>query len=254
MTASASERHDRNWIATFEAMADGLPNGFRLGTPTVLVAATGTPISNKVIVIDPSPDPADLAAAVELVRARGVPYDVFVRSTYERALEVVADAGFVRGGDMPCMTCELPLVGPRRVPDGFEIRAVDQASMADFQAVAAEAFGMPAPMARTVFRPELLDFDDMRAFVGYVEDRPVACAASYQTDDIVGIYTVATVAAARGRGYGTAITAAAMVDTPAPATLAVLQASDMGRPVYERMGFRTVHQQAVFREPDAAHA
>ena len=252
MTASASERHDRNWITTFEAMADGLPSGFRLATPTVLVAASGTPISNKVIVIERSPDPADLAAAVELVRAHGVPYDVFVRSTYERALEVVADAGFVRGGEMPCMTCELPMVGRRQVPDGFEIRVVDHASMADFQAVAADAFGMPAQMARTVFRPELLDLGDMRAFVGYAGGHPVACAASYQTDDIVGIYTVATVSAARGGD--TAPRSPQRPWTAPRPRLAVLQASDMGRPVYERMGFRTVHHQAVFREPGAAHA
>ena len=57
---------------------------------------------------------------------------------------------------------------------------------------------------------------------------------------------------ARGRGYGAAVTAAAMRQTGAPASLAILQASAMGRPVYERMGFRTVHAMAVFEEGGGA--
>jgi len=49
---------------------------------------------------------------------------------------------------------------------------------------------------------------------------------------------VATLPEARGRGYGEAVSWAATLCRPElPATL---QASSMGRPVYERMGYRSV--------------
>ena len=53
----ASAAHDRNWITTFAALAGALPRGFALVTPTVRVAASGTAIRNKVIVIDPVATP-----------------------------------------------------------------------------------------------------------------------------------------------------------------------------------------------------
>jgi GNAT superfamily N-acetyltransferase len=59
-----------------------------------------------------------------------------------------------------------------------------------------------------------------------------------------GIYAMATAPAARGRGYGEAITwAATLCRSDLPATL---QASDMGLPVYTRMGYRTVAEFTVW--------
>jgi GNAT superfamily N-acetyltransferase len=79
---------------------------------------------------------------------------------------------------------------------------------------------------------------DYHLWLGYVDGRPVTCAIAHVSAGVVGIHFVATLPEARGRGYGAAITSrAASTDPTLPA---VLQASDLGRPVYERLGF-TVH-------------
>lgn len=244
-----SALHDGNWIATFEALAGALPNGFALLTPTVRVAASGTAIMNKVIVTDPDPRPDDLAEALGIVRHRGVPYDVFVRSSWQRAADAVAGLGLVRSGEMPCLACDLPM-RERGAPPELEVRSIGPSEIGDFQAVARDGFEMPDSLVTAVFRSDMLEMEWLRAVVGYVGGRPVACAASYLTDDVIGIYTVATVPAARGRGYGTAVTEAAMDGTRA--RLAVLQASEMGQPVYERMGYRVVHHEAIFNERRAS--
>jgi hypothetical protein len=52
------------------------------------------------------------------------------------------------------------------------------------------------------------------------------------------------VAEARGRGYGEAITwAATLADPSVPA---MLVATDMGRPVYERMGYSVLDRWTFF--------
>jgi GNAT superfamily N-acetyltransferase len=85
-----------------------------------------------------------------------------------------------------------------------------------------------------LFAPPVLG-GDFHLWVGYVDGRPVTCAIAQVSDSVVGIHFVATLAEMRGRGYGAAITARAASTNPL--LPAVLQASDLGRPVYERIGF-----------------
>ena len=84
-------------------------------------------------------------------------------------------------------------------------------------------------------------------FLGSVAGRPVATAAGHVAAGVVAIELVATMADARGRGYGEAVTwAATLVDPTRPA---VLIASDLGRPVYERMGYVAVSRWTFLHRP-----
>jgi GNAT superfamily N-acetyltransferase len=75
----------------------------------------------------------------------------------------------------------------------------------------------------------------MRMFVGLVDGRGVTGATSIVGHGVNHVEWVATLESARGKGYGAAITwAATLADATVPA---MLIASDMGRPVYERMGY-----------------
>ena len=87
----------------------------------------------------------------------------------------------------------------------------------------------------------------MRYFVGYQDDLPVGCAAAYVGEREVGVYMVATLPEERGKGYGAALTAAAI--EAAPHLPAVLQASDMGQPVYRRLGFQDISSYALWYKP-----
>jgi len=121
------------------------------------------------------------------------------------------------------------------------------AALREAGALIDEAFeigGSPTPLLRTGCLGEAF-----RVWVGRVEGRPVTTATAYVSDGFVGVYAVATTADARGRGYGEAVTWAATLSRPdLPATL---QASEQGRSVYERMGYRTVAEFVVWERDRA---
>jgi predicted GNAT family acetyltransferase len=69
-----------------------------------------------------------------------------------------------------------------------------------------------------------------------------------RTGNTIGVYNIATLEMARRRGYGAAMTARVVADGAADGCdVAILQASEMGRPIYERLGFRTVIGRDVYR-------
>ena len=110
----------------------------------------------------------------------------------------------------------------------------------EFEAVSVRGFGSEDDTIApgTYHPPEVLDDNAMRMFIGRVDGRPVAAAMGYRMDDVVGVFGVATVASARRRGYGTALTCAAMLpDTGLPSILAP---SPQGAALYRRLGFEPV--------------
>lgn len=120
-------------------------------------------------------------------------------------------------------------------PPGLTIReATDAAGMADF-ARALEGYPAAADQAGVFADGRILDVAGLRIWVGYLDERPVACAGAHVTDACVDVEYVATHADVRGRGFGAALSwQATLADPTKPA---VLIASDPGQPVYERLGY-----------------
>lgn len=148
---------------------------------------------------------------------------------------------FGRIGHPPLMV-RLPAPLAVEVIDGFEVRAVDDGATAeDWERALVDGFPEPAlqPVQPGCLLPErALGVARWRHWVGYLEGRPVGTASAWVGDHHVDVDFVATVEAARGRGIGRALTATATLARPD--LPAMLIASDLGRPVYERLGYRTI--------------
>lgn len=87
-------------------------------------------------------------------------------------------------------------------------------------------------------------------FIGLLDGTQVATTSLLVAGGAAGIYNVATIEAARRRGIGAAMTAAAIHrGAERGLGLASLQASEMGRPIYERLGFRHVCDLVPYRLP-----
>jgi GNAT superfamily N-acetyltransferase len=89
--------------------------------------------------------------------------------------------------------------------------------------------------------PHLLDRPESVVYVGYLDGSPVVSGLGWRSGRTIGVYSIATVESARRRGFGAAMVARVVADgATAGCDVAALQASEMGRPIYERLGFRTV--------------
>jgi hypothetical protein len=124
-------------------------------------------------------------------------------------------------------------------PTELRIVRVDDAQTAsDLERTLIEGYPAPmlAPFERLrLFTPNALAAPGWHSFVGYLDGRPVAAGSSYVGPQLLRVENIVALPEVRGRGYGAAITAATIaVDASKPATLV---ASELGRPIYESLGF-----------------
>jgi GNAT superfamily N-acetyltransferase len=123
---------------------------------------------------------------------------------------------------------------------GFEIRQIaDVAGLEEHRTVVTDGFGVDRSVAVGTTGLDLLDAPGTLIYVGYADGAPVTSGLGWRSGRSIGVYAISTVPAARRRGYGEAMTARVIADAVAAGCdVAVLQASESGRPIYERLGFR----------------
>ena len=203
----------------------------------------GYPIAqfNPTFAVGPVPDPtAACSAIVAFYDELGVPFTVFVRDEVTPGLsDSCLAAGLVHTRSGPLMVMD-PIAPAPAAPDGLSVRVVDAGSADEYAEVVAAGFGMPLTMARTFFGEALLGIEGCTAFLGTLGGTPVGTSALFRGAGVAGVYNVATLPDHRGRGIGAALTWAAVEEGRRQGeTAAILQASDIGEPVYRRMGFAT---------------
>jgi len=133
-------------------------------------------------------------------------------------------------------------------PHELEImRTTTPEEVAEFEAVSVRGFETEDAWieAGSAHPSTILGDPRMTNWIGRVAGRPVAAAMSYQADRAIGVFGVTTVASARRRGYGTAITrAAVLADSGLPSVLAP---SPEAENLYKRIGFRRVGELQQWR-------
>ena len=163
-------------------------------------------------------------------------------------------AGGTEVGRMPVLAAPAGRVADVGVPAGLTIEQISgPGSLESFVDAYAGPMGVADDQRGAALRMEAGHPDapqHLVRFAGWMDGRLVATSALLDSDGVAGIYVVATQEAYRGRGIGAAMTAAAVAEgrRRGPAVVS-LQASALGKPVYERLGLRTVAGYRLFSHP-----
>jgi len=131
-----------------------------------------------------------------------------------------------------------------KVPLGFEINDVqDEKDLQDFKQVLIDGYDIPAPMADGWVQAAHefgIGKTPWRMLLGRLNGEPVGTNVIFNGAGVVGVYGIAVVPSARGKGIGAAITLKPLLEARDKDgyKYTVLFSTEMGAPVYERIGFR----------------
>ncbi|GAA4988748.1 GNAT family N-acetyltransferase [Kitasatospora paranensis] len=164
------------------------------------------------------------------------------------------ERGYSRIGSMPVMAVRLDQMSEPPPPVGLVIECVDGPDgVRDYVVAYASSFGVGATLQNLVVDAESslrTDLGRLIRVVGRIDGRAVATSAVLISRGVAGIYWVGTDPTYRRRGIGAALTAAAMaIGRQHGALVCTLQASDMGAPVYRRLGFTPVSEVVLYSPP-----
>jgi hypothetical protein len=242
-----------NMVEAFALLPGYLPNGFVKRADGVVVAATGSPMAffNEVLPVADRVEPVALVDAVQTLGQAGLAGFVHLRDIDDALVPVLQDLGLEEEvEDYPAMVLT-PMPAALDFPAGFEVARVTNPAEFDVHLrTAAVIAGIDPDLNATWLGPGIVDDPAAALFVGYAEGTPIATSMSIHTAHVNGIYNVGVSEAARRRGYGWAMTLAAiMAGVQAGCTIATLQSSPMGYPLYAAHGFRTLFNYRRFRCP-----
>lgn len=218
----------------------------------------GASAGNAAVALSEAPRLARvLALADDFFAGRPGGYGVRVDSDANSPLEAeLRGRGWCGVDDHPAMVLHpIPVVPPPL--EGLAIRRVTDAAGLEqwYEAASPGARGPTDPPAvdyNRIFMPSLAAALDPETalFTGFVGDRPVASSALYAVEGIAEIGAVATWPDVRRRGFGAAMTWAAVAEGAARnCTAAALRSSAMAVPVYAGMGFVYVCTFRTYRPP-----
>lgn len=223
----------------------------------VALVASGLPVRmfNQVVVEADDATPAALADAVATMRERDIPFAVSLRrGTDDRFTRLMAELGLapVAGNPWTPGMALYPIPendGPD--PSGYRIvRAASKRDIEEHVRVGAAGYEMSEALYRAIIGVGLLRHSAFAVYTGYVKGKGVTTGVGLRTSRTIGIYDISTVPEARRRGYAAAMTRRIAADgARAGCDVAVLQATEMGLPVYENLGYRTVVEYMGYTEP-----
>jgi GNAT superfamily N-acetyltransferase len=204
------------------------------------------PFFNSVLRARLSDPNAGIKAAMARCKRRNVPMLWWIGpSTQPPELGIALEAFGFTDEEAVGMAADLRSL-PREVsvPPRFVIQRVeDSETMKTWCRVVCTGFEMPDPLGEP-----LLDLFGSIGFgsqstichyIGWLNDKPVSASSMFLGGGVAGIYSVATIPEARGRGIGSATTLTPLCEARTVGyQTGILHSSQIGVNVYHRLGFR----------------
>ncbi len=221
------------------------------------VTSVDLAVVNRVMRPRMGPTADRIEAIIELFDHAGVSSSWWLdeRSTPSGLTEALLRAGYASPSEATAAMMldlrSLPIMKPTSQVE--LVYVTDRREMAEAQALSMRGFGTRPRKARILAShlASLADPDTgIRTVVARHMDQPVATATAVVIGSTVGLYGIATLPAARGMGFGRAVTVEVLRDARSRGVRhAVLESTPMARPLYESLGFRNAGTFLVLQRP-----
>jgi Acetyltransferase (GNAT) family len=243
-------------VLSFESMANAMPNGNVKHFGGATLVRTGLPDAafNMVFLFESCGSQNELFRGIRSSFIEALtPWEIVTNPSGSPELtSLIQEFGLVKVEQQPGMFLDAVPEETPKVPTGFEIKQVSDIEVIRVMlGIGMTSFGnwsgaIPEPMA-TALSGTMLPARPS-CYLGYFEERPVATSIRLSAHGVAGIYFVGTLPEFRRRGFGEAMTWRAVIDGKKEGCIhCCLQASQLGRPIYERMGFRRVIDYEIWR-------
>ena len=239
---------ERNAAGRALALASATP-GFEAHEErdvTWFTSASNSSIFNQVHLARFEPDraPERIRAVIAGMRERGreAAWWVGPRSSPPELTGRLEEHGLRLIRSMPGMAADLGRLRDGGPPPGVTVEeVVGRAGLREWADLFLALNGLPNVLQGESLRP-------FRLFLGRVEGRAAGLGVLFRHSGVAGVYTIVTDPDFRRRGVATAVTGAvARAGREMGDRFAVLTATEMGHPVYLRMGFEDVCRVFVYR-------
>jgi len=229
-----------NQLRFYRAMCAASPGARAIELDGVLAAviplAPQRSVFNSVLYDDAEALAANLEEFAEAYDEAGVrAWTVWVHESDDKTGRVLERAGHSLDAQPRAMVMEL---------DGFERQIdreldwTDRGEIGEVARINDGSYPFPEDPFSAV---EMGTIEDVRLYVANVEGGPASCLGTVDEGGDCGIYMVATLPEARGQGLSGRLLAQALADArERGCETSSLQATKMGAPVYEKVGYRDV--------------
>lgn len=196
----------------------------------------------NLMTIDDSADVAKIMRGyITLLAERRLPYAAFISDAAEERVRPILDEfALKRVSSVPLMTWR-PAGQVIPSPDCTVEVVTDEEGLRASSRVLASAFGSARDGQAEQVPTLTLVAQGVTRFLARLDGVPVSAVTMTRSGRIAGIWSMGTARAHQGRGAGRAVLEHAIAyEQAAGAEWFFLGASDEGRPLYEKMGFREV--------------
>jgi len=182
----------------------------------------------------------------------GTPHTLWISSTDTETKNLVLHSGYTHTATYPIMIADLATMQFAPARDGITIKQLGKApqELEEWLDVLATAY----KLNKNEFR-KLIEYfrstpgwNKIQFFVAYLNGVAAATSMTIARGDIAGLHWVGTIPEFRGNGLGNLVSSYPFQKLAIEGIKqAVLLASDMGKPMYEKIGFKTVGMINVYK-------
>lgn len=131
----------------------------------------------------------------------------------------------------------------------LQIKEITKREIEQFVNVVIKGFGFPMKIYEPyceLFKKIVIKKSEHKLFIGYLNNIPVSTSIAFYNSGLAGIYRIATLPEFRRKGLGRLMTIDLIVRAiDNEYSQSVLHASELGKPIYEKIGFEEIYKRKV---------